>query len=380
MQPITPRQRLLAALNCRPLDHLPATTHHLMDYFLDRYTGGMTAQEFFRSFDLDAILWMDPKSPDPTSGQYFDPHGRIASGEWRVEVEDIAHPDYATRRYTIITPKGKLSTVLHTNQYTTWVSEHLIKKASQIDLLGEYLPTLHCDVAQVNQAAAEFGEAGIVRGAIPGEQIYGQPGCWQDAACLVGTQPLILATYDDPHWVHTLLEILQARKKTYIQSLQGARYDLIELGGGAASTTVISPRLFGEFVAPYDSELIALAHAADQKIVYHTCGGMMPILEDIAAMQPDAMETFTPPAMGGDTDLAEARRRIGDQVCMIGGFDQAHHLLGCTPAETRAAVRHCFHAAGEHGSYIISPSDHFFDADLELIKTYADEAKACRYD
>ena len=41
-------------------------------------------------------------------------------------------------------------------------------------------------------------------------------------------------------------------------------------------------------------------------------------------MGPDAMETFTPPDMGGDVDLAEAKRRIGDKVCMIGGFDQFH--------------------------------------------------------
>ena len=33
-------------------------------------------------------------------------------------------------------------------------------------------------------------------------------------------------------------------------------------------------------------------------------------------MQPDAMETFTPRAMGGDVNLSEAKQRIGDKVCM----------------------------------------------------------------
>ena len=33
----------------------------------------------------------------------------------------------------------------------------------------------------------------------------------------------------------------------------------------------------------------------------------MPILENIAAMKPDAMETFTPVGMGADVDLAEAK-------------------------------------------------------------------------
>ena len=47
-------------------------------------------------------------------------------------------------------------------------------------------------------------------------------------------------------------------------------------------------------------------------------------------MNPNAMETFTPPAMGGDVDLAAARRQIPPNICMIGGFDQFHFFRGCT--------------------------------------------------
>ncbi len=135
-----------------------------------------------------------------------------------------------------------------------------------------------------------------------------------------------------------------------------------------------------EFVAPYDAPLIEAAHEAGVRVVYHTCGGMMPILESIAAMKPDAMETFTPPAMHGDTDLAEAKRRIGDRVCMIGGFDQVHDLTDCSPEQTRSRVRSCFEAAGAGGGYILAPSDHFFDADVSLITAFAEEASSCTYD
>ena len=105
----------------------------------------------------------------------------------------------------------------------------------------------------------------------------------------------------------------------------------------------------------------------------------MPILEDIAAMRPDAMETFTPAGMGADVDLAEAKRRIGDKVCMIGGFDQFHFFKDCTEELTSAEVRRCFDAAGQGGGFILSPSDHFFDADLNLIHAFADEARKCVY-
>jgi uroporphyrinogen-III decarboxylase len=179
--------------------------------------------------------------------------------------------------------------------------------------------------------------------------------------------------------VHAFLEILYERKKVFIDSTKGAKFDVLELGGGDASTTVISPALFDDFVAPYDSRLIDAAHQAGQRIVYHTCGGMMPILENIADMKTDAMETFTPAAMGGDAILSEAKARIGDRVCIIGGFDQFHFFTGCTPEATRQAVRDCFNAAGPGGRFILSPSDHFFEAEPELIEAFADEARKCVY-
>ena len=42
-------------------------------------------------------------------------------------------------------------------------------------------------------------------------------------------------------------------------------------------------------------------------------------------------------------------------------------------------MRACFEAAGEGGGFILSPSDHFFDADPKLIQAYADEGRQCVY-
>lgn len=385
---MTPKERMLTAIRREIPDRLPVTTHHVMPYFLKKYLGDQLAQEFFDFFGFDPIIWTVPHRPDETKGEYYDPNqgvpgflesGRICNDHWRIEWSVIPDPKFETVRYNFITPKSVLTMVIQSNEYTSWIAEHPIKEKKDIEIIAEYATIPKCDIAAVNKAAAEFGERGLVRGHICSFDIFGQPACWQDACCIVGTEKMIMATYDDPAWVHELLKILQKRKLGYIQSLKGARYDLLELGGGDASTTVISPKIFNEFVAPYDSVLIKAAHEVGQRIVYHICGGKMPILEDIAAMKPDAVETFTPPEMGGDANLGEAKRRIGDQVCMIGGFDQFHFFKGCTPAETKAAVRRCFEQAGKNGGYIIAPSDHFFDADLELIKAFVDEARQCVY-
>jgi uroporphyrinogen decarboxylase len=382
------KERFLNALAGKKTDRLPVTTHHLMPSFLKNYMNGISDQEFFDFYGLDPVKWSIAHTFDKGKGEYFDPTQkeigflearRICTDNWRFSTDEIYGLAYPTRRMNIITPVKTLSMVLQSDEHTTWLSEHVIKEKSDIDILAKYMPSPKCDAETINKEADDFGNRGLFRGHIPCFDGFGQPGCWQDAACMYGIENLIMATFMDPGWVHSFLGILQARKKIFIESLKGVKYDILELGGGDASTTVISPDIFNTFVAPYDAPLIEAAHKAGQRISYHTCGGMMPILEDIASMNPDAMETFSPPAMGGDTDLAEAKKRIGDKVCMIGGFDQFHFFTGCTENDTRNEVRRCFEAAGKNGGFILSPSDHFFEADLKLIKAFAEEAQRCIY-
>jgi hypothetical protein len=387
MKPMTPKQRLVAALDRRPTDHLPVTTHHVMPYYLKKYLPGATNDDFFARFGLDPIFWLQAHRPDPAQGAYVDPAytpgflgvDRICSPTWRITQETIPGQEYETVRYSIATPRKTLTMVLQSNDYTGWVSERLLKEKSDIDLIAEFAVQPLCNVAEVNRWADRCGERALIRSCVNCFDLYGQPGCWQDACVLFGVEEMILETFDDPAWVHRFLGILRDRKVRFVDSMQGARFDLIEHGGGDASSTVISPKVFDEIVAPYDREVIAHARAAGQRVVYHTCGGMMPILERLVTLGSNALETFTPAAMGGDVNLAEAKRRIGDKVCMIGGFDQNRFFTTCTPEETRAEVRRCFREAGAGGGYILCPSDHFFDARPDLLEAFADEAKRCTY-
>lgn len=348
---------------------------------------GISVDEFFDQTGVDPILWTISHKGNAAKGEYFDPQQnevaflesrRISSDNWRIFSENILG-NYPTTRYTFNTPGGNLTMSLQSDEHSSWVVEHLIKEKTDIDLIAKYASQPLCDIEDINNQATQFGERGIVRGWICCFDIFGQPGTWQDACCLYGTENMIMAAYDDPEWVHAFLQILFNRKAEYIKSLEGASYDIHELGGGDASSTVINPHIFDNFVAPYDSKLIDLLHTVGQKVSYHTCGGMMPFLERIVEMGPDAIETLTPPAMGGDVILSEVKRRVGDKVCLIGGFDQYNYFNNCTPEETRAAVRRCFNDAGQGGGYILCTSDNYFIADPELIKTYADEAHKCAY-
>ncbi|MFO8011666.1 MAG: uroporphyrinogen decarboxylase family protein [Phycisphaerae bacterium] len=374
---MTGKERMLAALNREVPDRLPCSIHQWQPYHLQAYMNGMDELEAFRAVGLDAAIpfcegmeqmWVprDPDTPD-------------LSPDWQIHPQVLSRdPDDTVVRYTVTTPEGDLSYATGTNRYTTWITECLIKEPERdVELIEKYMPVPQLDQERIAQVYDGIGDAGILRGFVWGEQA----GCWQHACCLYGEEPMIYAAIDTPHWVHHLLEVLLAKKLQFIEeSLDGSRFDLVETGGGAGSSTVISPAMHEAFCLPYARRMHEACHAVGQKVVYHTCGGMMPLLDLIAANGCDASETLSPPEVGGDVrDIGEVNRRIGDRVALVGGMNQFQVLTQGTPEDIRAEVHRLFEAAGPGGGYICSACDHFFDAPPENLKAFADAGRECLY-
>ena len=363
---MTPRKRMLTALNRDTPDRLPATIHQWQDYHLKKYMGGISALEAFKRVGLDAAI------------TFFTTDQAVGSPDWRISARTSQTPEGTTvTRHTITTPGGMLTEAFESSEQTSWIVEYLVKRSEDVDLIRDYMPVPKLNREAAEAGKKEIGDAGILRGLLFGHQ----GGPWQDACCLYGTQEMILETFDHPAWVKAFLDVLTRQRIRYIEaSLPGAPFDLIETGGGGASSTVISPAIFREFCLPCDRRIHDALHAAGQKVVYHTCGGMMPILEDIVANGCDASETLSPPEVGGDARPKELKERIGSKVALIGGINQHQILTEGTPDQIRKHVRECFDTYGIGGGYIASVSDHFFETPPENLRAYADAAAECVHD
>ena len=80
----------------------------------------------------------------------------------------------------------------------------------------------------------------------------------------------------------------------------------------------MSPEAFGEFVTPYLKEIIAEYRKLGFYSIKHTDGNIMPILDQIAECEPDALHSIDPQA---GVSLAEVKRLYGDKMCMIGNVN-----------------------------------------------------------
>ncbi len=64
---------------------------------------------------------------------------------------------------------------------------------------------------------------------------------------------------------------------------------------------------------------------------------------------------------------------------MIGGMDQFNVLSCGTRGQIRSEVHRLFEGFGRDGGYIMSASDHFFDAPVANLRAFAEAASECAY-
>lgn len=371
---MTSKERILTALNGGKPDRLPASIHQWQGYHLDRYMNGMTDLEAFKAVGLDAQI------------QYFADMAqfwlvdadftKLNTDSWKDRPEMVSSdPENRIVHHVIETPEGTLTYKTAGNTKTTWITEYLIKRDEDIELIRKYMPVPRLDKAPVAERYDTVGDDGILRGFVWGDQA----GCWQHAACLFDISELILATFDKPDWVHRLLDILLEKKLAFIESLAGAKFDLIETGGGASSSTLVSPAIHEEYCLPYDRKMHDALHDLGFLTTYHTCGGTRGIEEHIVANGTDVSETLAPPSVGGDQEPWDFRRKVGNRIACIGGIDQFNTLSDGSPNDIRAAVFKLFDTVGRDGAYVCSASDHFFETPPENLRVFAEAAAECAY-
>ena len=165
-----------------------------------------------------------------------------------------------------------------------------------------------------------------------------------------GPQQGLMDLYDEPRLVHALLEKGLEIALQQTRAMGRASIEVFYAGDASASSDVISPRHFREYVFPYYREYCSEVHRLGGLVYIHVCGNQTPLAEMLADTGADCIEPMDP--LGG-VDAADMKRRVGNRVALMGGVSTLTLLRG-TPAEVRAESRECIRAAGRDGGYILA--------------------------
>ncbi|MHB9026423.1 MAG: uroporphyrinogen decarboxylase family protein [Armatimonadota bacterium] len=335
---MTHKERLETAWSFREPDRVPIELD-----LSPRYRQHPLAGRLVELVDehVDAIRW--------TSGVAFGFFGFPA--QYADETIEEVPGEYRRIHHTISTSIGDFTAVTYhpvsTSDYH-WEKRY-ITTVDELRLLAEAeRPPLRWDKAAWQTSVEAIGES-----ALPAMGLYHPLG---DLVRKATMEDMYAWFYDERATVHRFLETMNGWLAEEIGRMLAA-------GMGRTFLTYalemlippwFSPEFFDEFVFPYDKVLNEAIHRHGGRIRAHCHGKCQDFLERFVEMGIDATEPLEHPPMG-NTDLADAKRRVGDRLLLSGNVrSETFHTM--TPDEVRAEVRAAIAVAAPGGGFTLATS------------------------
>lgn len=135
----------------------------------------------------------------------------------------------------------------------------------------------------------------------------------------------------------------------------GAGIDVIVSGGdvGTERGMLLSPRVWRERVKPFSKGLIAPFKKMGLKTFYHSCGSILPVIDDLIEIGVDILDPIQVSAVGMDPEVISST--WGERLSFHGAID-VRFLARATPDEVYRETTRMIEVLGRHGGYIVSPS------------------------
>lgn len=191
-----------------------------------------------------------------------------------------------------------------------------------------------------------------------------------EAADLRGMNTLMLDFIDDPVFVQDLFEFCVEMELRFAKEQVAAGAEMIGIGDAAAS--LVGPRIYEEYIWPYEKRMVEGVHALGVKARLHICGNTRKILAGMGRLGCDIVDLdFLAP-------ISEGREKMGPEQVLLGNIDPVRVLRNGTPQEVYEAIAECHRQAG--GRYVVGagcevPRDTAPD-NLRALVAYAKEHSA----
>ncbi len=372
---MTSRERLLAAIRHQEPDRVPVSPR--IGAFLTDYYGCSCWQHELRAakeFDFDPLIIL----PSPARN-YVQAH--TASGEdlpgVRLTLQVSDQGDRREYRRIFETPAGRLTDAASRPKPGRFYGrspdfqrlEPLVKDREDLERLRYLFPEpLASALDHARLIDEAVGDRGLTEVTINGAIDY-------RATDAVGLTNLLLMYAADRPFFDAIVALFQEQVLKETRACLEAGVKIIFGTGFSYSLSQgWSPRTYREVFKPLIREHVDLVHSYDALYHFYDDGRMMEILPDLAEAGVDVVSTLTPPPVG-DVDLAEAKRVVGDRMCLKGWVDLLYVVQRGTPEEIRETVREAILTAAPGGGFILGSSDSFRDTEVGNVRAYFEAAR-----
>src|SRR3990170_657477 len=136
----------------------------------------------------------------------------------------------------------------------------------------------------------------------------------------------------------------------------GENVDIIKIGDdlGTQESLLMSPAMYRRILKPIHADYVRfIKERTSAKLFFHTDGDVFPLVDDLVEIGVDILNPIQTSA-GKMSNLEELKARWGDRLTFCGGIDTHRILPTGTPDEVRAEVRRVIEILGPRGGYMVS--------------------------
>lgn len=364
--PISSRDRMLAALSCQTLDHPPCSfmifgaLHQRADNYLD-----FIEREL--ALGLDAFVMVPPRPPF-IQNDHYNLHGLPVSFHPQVSIEEaVIHPageSEAVMVKTYHTPAGDLTARVRQTEDWRWgdhvpfLDDFIIPRSSKfiVENEGDLAAFQYLLESPKPEEIIAFRKASEPAIAFARERDLLLTGGWGVGADMIGwvhgLETLVYDVYDRPEFIQKLLSMIADWNRQRMSVVLDAGIDCYIKRAWYENTDFFTPRMWKKLILPELARDAELAHKAGAKFGYIITARAMPLLSLIAEAGVDVLIGVDPEAF----DLAETKRTLGGKVCLWGGVNGHLTVEQGTPGAVQREVQTAMEALGPDG-FILSPVD-----------------------
>jgi MtaA/CmuA family methyltransferase len=175
------------------------------------------------------------------------------------------------------------------------------------------------------------------------------------AGLLRGLDCLLVDLMRDPPAARAAVDLAVALSCEHVRLLCEGGADFVFVAAAADGPAVIGPEHYREYTLPGLSRIVAVAREYEAPVVFHPHGPFT--AERFWPLVEAAIDTgIVGFQFGEGTNLALAKRRWGDRICVLGGPDLADVLLPGPPARVRQVTTELLTEVGTEGGFVLMPS------------------------
>jgi uroporphyrinogen decarboxylase len=188
-----------------------------------------------------------------------------------------------------------------------------------------------------------------------------------------GLQTLLMDFYDNPHFVHELLNCIADYNIAQIKEILKYDIDAVMFGDdwGQQRGLQMGPRLWHEFIYPVLKRMYGVVVEAGKKVFIHSCGDVDELFDDLVGIGLNCFNPFQPEVMDVSALIPQYRGRLA----FYRGMSTQKTLPYGTADDVRRETKMLLEL-GKEGGYIFSPAhDVPKDVSLDNMLAFIDEVQ-----